>query len=528
MLGLQLNRVALTLAAGVMSAACGATGAFAQSQAAGPQAPKVSTAINVACGDPKKSSCALVLPQIAAYSAKQGLALVPVATLGSVQSAESNVCPGTAQAAIGMADGFDSVRKSALCATSFDVIGHPLFPYFGYLIVSNAIPVSTLDNLVNNLGVGQVLTVSDGKPGTGGQVTFANILASNPVYRHLIVTTELDRDAALADVQNIALHAYFVMDRPGSPTIQAIANATDAHGNPLYKFLAINPGPAFYGLKDAAGHPLYHEVTINAGFMGFGNTTTVSTDAVVIVNHDWAHDPANAHAVSVLQVAAHQADAGIRMATKTPASWKGDSTAAGPSDYIVLAQSAPTSQQLIAQLKPAAAPPATPATSATPAAVQAPPQVPAAVAALPVNLANPASPPVSATIPAPAPAAAPPPALASTNLDIDFASGSANLLPDDMAALDGLGQALSSAQLSGYNFRIIGHTDTVGDPSFNQALSLQRAASVKAYLEAKYGIADARLQVAGLGEDDLLVATPPNTPNQSNRRVEIVTTGSSS
>jgi outer membrane protein OmpA-like peptidoglycan-associated protein len=521
MLGLQLNRVALTLAAGVISAACAAMGAFAQSQAAAPPAPKPSAAINVACGDPNKSSCALVLPQIAAYSARQGLVLAPVATLGSVQSAADDVCPGKAQAAIGMADGFDAVRKSAPCATSFDVIGHPLFPYFGYLIVSNAVPVSTLDNLVNNLGVGQMLTVSDGKPGTGGQVTFANILASNPAYQHLIVTTGLDQDAALDDVQNIALHAYFVMDGPGSPVIQAIANATDAHGNPLYKFLSIDPGPGYYGLKDAAGDPLYHEVTINAGFMGFGSTTTVSTDAVVIVNHAWAQDPANAQALSVLQLAANQADADIRTATKTPASWNGDST--GASDYVVLAQSAPTSQQLIAQLKPAAAPPAPPA---TPAAAPAPAPVPAAVAALPVNLANPASPAAPATMPAPAVAA--PPVLASTNLDIDFASGSAALLPDDIAALDGLGQALSSAQLSGYNFKIIGHTDTVGDPSFNKALSLQRAASVKAYLEAKYGIADARLQVAGLGESDLLVATPPNTPNQSNRRVEIVTTGSSS
>lgn len=96
-------------------------------------------------------------------------------------------------------------------------------------------------------------------------------------------------------------------------------------------------------------------------------------------------------------------------------------------------------------------------------------------------------------------------------------------MPDDIAALDGLGQALSSAQLAGYHFKIIGHTDTVGDPAVNQALSLRRAAAVKAYLETKYGISDARLEIAGVGENDLLVNTPPDTPNQSNRRVEIVT-----
>ncbi len=87
---------------------------------------------------------------------------------------------------------------------------------------------------------------------------------------------------------------------------------------------------------------------------------------------------------------------------------------------------------------------------------------------------------------------------------------------------------MSSAQLAGYNFKIVGHTDTFGDPATNQALSLQRAAAVKAYLDAKYGVADARLQVEGVGENDLLVDTPAQTANQSNRRVEIITTGSSS
>jgi OOP family OmpA-OmpF porin len=529
----------LALAAALISAVYAGGGALAQSQTQNPSplspaqvgpASAFSATIKLACGDLKKSSCALVLPHIAEYSAKQGLALDPVATSGSVESAQSDVCSGTAQAAIGMADGFDSVRKSAACAGSFELMGHPLFPYFGYLIVSNSVPVTTLDNLVNNLGVGQVLTVSDGSAGTGGQVTFANILASNPSYQHAIVTTSLDREASLDAIQNQAQHAYFVMDGPGSPAIQAIANATDAHGNPLYKFLSINPGPAFYVLKDADGRPLYHEVTINAGFMGFGNTTTASTDAVMIVNHAWAHDPANAHEVGVLGVAADKADAAIRAATNTPSDWNGDSTALGTVNYVVLAQSAPTSQQLIAQLKPAtAAPSAAPTPAPAAPAVVATTVVPAAPATTPAVAT--ATPPVSlAAVPAPAvPApAVPAPVLASTNLDIDFALGSAELLPDDQAALDGLGEALSSAQLAGYNFKIVGHTDTIGDPAANQALSLQRAAAVKAYLETKYGVADARLQVEGVGENDLLVDTPAQTANQSNRRVEIITTGSSS
>jgi outer membrane protein OmpA-like peptidoglycan-associated protein len=62
-----------------------------------------------------------------------------------------------------------------------------------------------------------------------------------------------------------------------------------------------------------------------------------------------------------------------------------------------------------------------------------------------------------------------------------------------MSALDQLGEALTNPALASSNFRIAGHTDTVGDSAVNQALSEQRAAAVKAYLEAKYGIAESRI-----------------------------------
>ncbi|OYV99192.1 MAG: hypothetical protein B7X11_05550 [Acidobacteria bacterium 37-65-4] len=128
--------------------------------------------------------------------------------------------------------------------------------------------------------------------------------------------------------------------------------------------------------------------------------------------------------------------------------------------------------------------------------------------------------------PAMAPAATPAQAAApSTNLDIDFGSGSATLTPEATAALDQLGKALTSGDLAAYNFKIVGHTDTVGDAATNQTLSEQRAAAVKSYLESKFGVADTRLQSEGVGESDLLVQTPPGTPNQSNRRVEVINLG---
>jgi outer membrane protein OmpA-like peptidoglycan-associated protein len=126
-----------------------------------------------------------------------------------------------------------------------------------------------------------------------------------------------------------------------------------------------------------------------------------------------------------------------------------------------------------------------------------------------------------------APAGATPamPTSPSANLIVDFASGSADLTPAAKAALDQLGKALTSPQLAAYNFKIVGHTDTVGTAAQNQALSEQRAEAVKSYLETKFSVADPRLQANGVGESDLAVQTPPNTPNRRNRRVEIINIG---
>jgi outer membrane protein OmpA-like peptidoglycan-associated protein len=118
------------------------------------------------------------------------------------------------------------------------------------------------------------------------------------------------------------------------------------------------------------------------------------------------------------------------------------------------------------------------------------------------------------------PAAAP-----SANLVIAFDTGSATLSPQAISQLDQLGKALTSAQLASYNFKIVGHTDTVGDPATNQTLSEQRAAAVKSYLESKFNVPDTRLQATGVGETDLLVNTPPQTPEPRNREVQIINLG---
>ncbi|MGG5887774.1 OmpA family protein [Falsiroseomonas sp. HC035] len=118
-----------------------------------------------------------------------------------------------------------------------------------------------------------------------------------------------------------------------------------------------------------------------------------------------------------------------------------------------------------------------------------------------------------------------PPGAAAVSLTVTFATGSATLSPAAMQVLDNLGQALGSARLAGYRFRVEGHTDTVGPEAMNQALSERRAAAVRDFLMQRHGVAAQRIEAAGLGEAQLLVPTPDEVAEPRNRRVQVVNIG---
>jgi OmpA-OmpF porin, OOP family len=111
------------------------------------------------------------------------------------------------------------------------------------------------------------------------------------------------------------------------------------------------------------------------------------------------------------------------------------------------------------------------------------------------------------------------------SLTVEFKSGAATLTPAAERTLTVLGHALTSAQLSGFHFRVEGHTDTVGNPDTNRALSQARAEAVASFLEGKFGMDASKLQPVGVGSDSLIVPTPDQTPEPKNRAVKIVNLG---
>jgi len=70
------------------------------------------------------------------------------------------------------------------------------------------------------------------------------------------------------------------------------------------------------------------------------------------------------------------------------------------------------------------------------------------------------------------------------------------------------------------NVRVSGHTDSTGSQEHNQALSLQRARSVTAYLESR-GVAPLRIESVGYGEDRPVADNATAAGRSQNRRVEI-------
>jgi outer membrane protein OmpA-like peptidoglycan-associated protein len=67
---------------------------------------------------------------------------------------------------------------------------------------------------------------------------------------------------------------------------------------------------------------------------------------------------------------------------------------------------------------------------------------------------------------------------------------------------------------------LVGHADRVGDEAANDQLSLRRVEALRAHLLAA-GIAAERIEIAGRGEREPLVATQDGVADAKNRRVDL-------
>lgn len=103
------------------------------------------------------------------------------------------------------------------------------------------------------------------------------------------------------------------------------------------------------------------------------------------------------------------------------------------------------------------------------------------------------------------------------NRIIEFESGSAILAESGIQILDEMAVALN--KVAGKKVKVIGHTDSSGNPAKNLTLSQERAAAVKNYLIGK-NIPTDRLSVEGLGSNKPIADNTTAEGRKKNRRIE--------
>ncbi len=120
---------------------------------------------------------------------------------------------------------------------------------------------------------------------------------------------------------------------------------------------------------------------------------------------------------------------------------------------------------------------------------------------------------------APPPAAEPaPPPKGPKQFIVFFGFNKSNLTPE--AARVVADAAAAAKEYGSASIIVVGHTDTVGSPRYNNALSMRRSHSVKDGLTAN-GIPANAISTAGKGESELMVQTGDGVKEPQNRRATI-------
>jgi outer membrane protein OmpA-like peptidoglycan-associated protein len=106
--------------------------------------------------------------------------------------------------------------------------------------------------------------------------------------------------------------------------------------------------------------------------------------------------------------------------------------------------------------------------------------------------------------------------------NVQFEQGQAVLLPGSAGALNQLVELMTGNPR--LTIEVRGHTDNVGEPAKNVALSEARVAAVKAYLVA-HGVAETRITGIGFGGAKPAASNAQEITRKLNRRVEFRVTG---
>jgi outer membrane protein OmpA-like peptidoglycan-associated protein len=100
---------------------------------------------------------------------------------------------------------------------------------------------------------------------------------------------------------------------------------------------------------------------------------------------------------------------------------------------------------------------------------------------------------------------------------VNFDTGKASLRPDSFPRLDGVVEYMTHKKST--RIEISGHTDNVGNPKGNKALSEKRASACRDYVISK-GVDGSRVQAVGYGDERPVAPNDTEAGRQQNRRIE--------
>jgi len=240
--------------------------------------------VEVACGKLDKENCAVAVPEINAKTVPQGVRLKPLESKGSVESA-NGLCDGDIAVAVLQADVLVSRVAKPDCTGKVAVLGAPLYPYEGFMVVRADTAEDKLGDMIAALKPGTVLRIAAGGSGSGGELTLRNILAHAPEWKQLIDIQPDGSATALNKLRDRQLDAFFVMDGPQSPLLQEVRESADTKTKKrTFKFVDVRPGPKLLGMQ-FNGRNLYATATLESGW--FSAIKTISTPAIIAVREDF-------------------------------------------------------------------------------------------------------------------------------------------------------------------------------------------------------------------------------------------------
>lgn len=240
--------------------------------------------VEVACGKLDKENCAIVVPEINSKTVSQGVRLKPLESKGSVESL-NGLCDGDVKVAIVQADVLAARVAKPDCTGKVVLLGAPLYPYEGFMVVRAETREAKFADMVANLKSGSVLRVAAGGSGSGGELTLRNILASEPAWKQIIDIQPDGSATALNKLRDRQIDAFFVMDGPQSPLLQEVRETVDPKSKQrVFKFVDIRPGDRLAATQ-FNGRGLYATATLEAGW--FSAIKSISTPAVIAIRDDF-------------------------------------------------------------------------------------------------------------------------------------------------------------------------------------------------------------------------------------------------